>query len=244
MIAACACEGWGKEAIELYKCLASDGLSPNARTFVSLLDACASSGLLLEGQWIHSHLKTLDLESNLIVGTALVNFYGKCGNLDLARKLFGRLTTKDVVSWNAMLTALAQHAEGKETLHLFEQMKRDGVRPNEVTFCTVLSVCCHCGMVSEGRDCFVSMARDYGLNPNVEHYNILVDILVRAGRLCDAEDLIYTMPYRPWVSSWRTLLSGCRKYGDVELGKLAAKYACDLDSSSDSTYVILSELLM
>ena len=244
MIAGCACEGHDKEAIELYKYLDVDGLSPNARTFVSLLDACAISGSLVEGEWIHCHIKASGLESNVIVSTTLVNFYAKCGNLDFARKLFGRLTTKDVVSWNTMLTALAQHGEGKETLHLFEQMKKDGIPPNKITFYTVLSACCHSGMVSEGQDYFLSMRRDYGLYPIIEHYNILVDILVRAGRLHDAEDLIYTMPFRPSVTSWRTLLSGCRMYRNVELGKHAAKYACDLDPQSDSTYAILSGLLI
>ena len=238
--------GFAKEALKCFQCMKKEGILPNAMTYASILRAIGSIREAEKGEEIHCAIisQGIFLGRDIILGNALVCMYVKCGLMEMAQWVFYELPARNRESWNALIAGYTRHGQCYQAFNCFEQMKKDGIPPNKITFYTVLSACCHSGMVSEGQDYFLSMRRDYGLYPIIEHYNILVDILVRAGRLHDAEDLIYTMPFRPSVTSWRTLLSGCRMYRNVELGKHAAKYACDLDPQSDSTYAILSGLLI
>ena len=63
------------------------------------------------------------------------------------------------------------------------------------------------------------MVHEYGFSPQVEHYGCLIDLLGRAGMLHEAHKLIDSFTIKGDATAWRTLLSACRIYRDVKLGK-------------------------
>ncbi|XP_057958911.1 pentatricopeptide repeat-containing protein At1g08070, chloroplastic-like [Malania oleifera] len=206
-----------EKAICLFYTMQATLLRPNEITMVNVLSACAGLGALELGREVHRYLVRNGLEVNVWLATALIDMYSKCGKIDDACLVFIKTCQKDVALWNAMILGLAYHGIGKDSLAVFAQMERVGVQPNEVTFIGILSACNHSGLVVEGRIQFSNMVNKYGLNPKVEHYACMVDLLGRAGHLEEAFELIQNMVVLPDSIIWGTLLSACRIHRNLEL---------------------------
>lgn len=240
MIGAYAKSGNGDQAFKLFLDMQEEGLEPDALTYLSILNACATAGGLNWVRKVHSQAFDAGLESDVRVVSALVNMYAKCGSIYYSRELFHKIVKHDVISWTVMIVALANYGHGEEALHLFQQMKLDGVRPNEVTFVGVLTACSHAaGLVDEGWRHFESMSKEYGMEPTIVHYNCMVDILGRAGLLDEAEMLINTMPLEPDVTTWGALLGACKSRSNVEVAERAAEKCLTLEPGSAGVYVML-----
>ncbi|KAK9136182.1 hypothetical protein Syun_015512 [Stephania yunnanensis] len=97
-------------------------------------------------------------------------------------------------------------------------MLKSGFRPNEVTFLGLLVACLHGGWIIEGYDLFNSMTRDHDVQPRMEHYACMVDLLGRAGKLDEAKSFISSMPIEPGVSVWGALLAACTIHQNTEIG--------------------------
>ncbi|PON87163.1 Pentatricopeptide repeat [Trema orientale] len=140
--------------------------------------------------------------------------YCKCGSVEKGFLVFQGVTKKDVTIWTTMFTGLAFHGYGNQVLDLFFLMQQD-VMPNEVTFVGVLRACTHSGLVGKGLNIFYSMKKKFGMEPQVEHYGCLADLLGRSGRLAEAKDVIEKMPMKPSCSIWGAMLSACRSRGNM-----------------------------
>lgn len=184
----------------------------------------------------------MGLEQNVFVGTSIIDMYCKCGRVEMARKAFERMKEKNVKSWSAMIAGYGMHGYAKEALEVFYDMKRIGIKPNYITCISVLAACSHAGLVEEGWDCFKSMKRNFGVEPGVEHYGCMVDLLGRAGLLGKAYDLIKGMKVKPDSVVWGALLAGCRMHKNLELAEISARKLFELDSSNCGYYVLLSNM--
>eukprot|EP01018_Ginkgo_biloba_P013623 Gb_08394 [translate_table: standard] len=242
MIAGYALNGHGEEALNHFNHMQNAGIKPYQATFSSVLMACATLIFLEPGKQVHGHTIKTGLESDVFVGSALLDMYAKCGSIQDAQNVFGKITARDAISWNAMIAGYAHHGLGKEVLRVFKQMKREGMKPNSSTFISVLSACSHAGLVEEGHGHFDSMFRDHEVTPKMEHYACMVDLLGRAGCLDEAHDFIRKMPFEPGVVTWRTLLGACRIHGDVVLAEHAAKRIFKLEPQDTPTWVLLSNV--
>ncbi|RZC73124.1 hypothetical protein C5167_048603 [Papaver somniferum] len=222
--------------------LGKDRVSPDGVTIASVISACASIGALNQGKWVHSYLKSSGLRCDVVIRTALVDMYGKCGCLENAVAIFREMEEKDVLAWTAMISVFALYGLGNEAVALFEEMKLEGVKPNNVTFVGLLSACAHSGLVEKGRWCFEIMREVYFIKPQVQHYACMVDLLGRAGLFEEAEDIIRSMPMEPDVFVWGALLGSCRMHGNVELGESVASYLIKMEPQNHAFYVVLSDI--
>jgi pentatricopeptide repeat protein len=242
IIAGYAEKGLLKEADRLVDQMVASGLKFDAAAVISILAACTESGLLSLGMRIHSILKRSNLGSNAYVLNALLDMYAKCGNLKKAFDVFNDIPKKDLVSWNTMLHGLGVHGHGKEAIELFSRMRREGIRPDKVTFIAVLCSCNHAGLIDEGIDYFYSMEKVYDLVPQVEHYGCLVDLLGRVGRLKEAIKVVQTMPMEPNVVIWGALLGACRMHNEVDIAKEVLDNLVKLDPCDPGNYSLLSNI--
>ncbi|KAJ7297095.1 hypothetical protein O6H91_06G050100 [Diphasiastrum complanatum] len=242
MIAGYVQQGLEKEAFALYEQMKQEGVQADNFTCAILLKACASTAALEHGMQLHSYIIKSGFEADVIVDSALIDMYEKCGNIENARRVFNNMSERDVVSWSVLMPGYAQQGLGKEALTLLEEMQREGMKPNEVTYVSVLCACSHSGLVDEGRQIFDSMCKDHGVTPNVDHYACMVDLLGRAGCLVDAEDIINKMPTEPDAVVWMTLLGAARNHGHVEIGRRAFDCVVKLEPENDSAYVLLSNI--
>ncbi|KAK4265760.1 hypothetical protein QN277_026773 [Acacia crassicarpa] len=242
MISGCVENGEEEHATFIYHQMRLAGVQPDEYMFATLVKASSLLTALEQGKQIHGNVIKLNCASDPYVMTALVDMYAKCGNIEDAFGLFKRMNRKSIALWNAMLVGLAQHGNAEEALCLFKEMKSTGLTPDRVTFIGVLSACSHSGLVSEAYENFYSMQKDYGVEPEVEHYSCLVDALGRAGHIQEAEKLMLSMPFKASASMYRTLLNACRVQGDKETGKRVADKLFSLEPSDSAAYVLLSNI--
>lgn len=215
---------------------------PNEATLVSVLTACANLGRLSVGIWVHSYIKRKDIKLDVLLSTCLITMYAKCGAMDLARDVFVAMPVKSIVSWNSMIMGYGFHGNGDKAIEIFIEMEKTGQKPNDTTFICVLSACTHAGMVVEGWRYFDLMRRVYKIEPKVEHYGCMVDLLARAGFVENSEELIEKVPVKSGSVLWGALLSGCRTHVDSKLGEIVAKRLIELEPLDIGSYVLLSNM--
>ncbi|KAJ6759519.1 hypothetical protein OIU74_026074 [Salix koriyanagi] len=173
------------------------GIKGDKVTMAGLVLACTHLGALELGKWCHACIMKQRIEVDVALGTALVDMYAKCGSIETAIQVFHGMPEKDVMAWTALILGLAMCGQAENALQYFDEMQIEGVEPDAITFVGVLAACSHAGLVDEGIAHFNSMSDTYDIQPTVEHYGGLVDMLGRAGRIADAEELIESMPMAP-----------------------------------------------
>ncbi|KAK9267285.1 hypothetical protein L1049_009708 [Liquidambar formosana] len=241
LIAGHARKSEAEHALLLFWKMQREEYKPTHFTYSSVFSACASTGALEQGKWVHAHMIKSGGKLIAFVGNTLLDMYAKSGSIEDAKKVFDRLVKRDVVSWNSMLTGCAQHGLGKETIRLFEEMLRIQIEPNEITFLCVLTACSHAGLLDEGKHYFDWMKK-YNIEPDVSHYVTIVDLLGRAGLFDQAEKFIKEMPIKPTAAVWGALLGACRMHKNMELGTYAAERVFELDPQDSGPHVLLSNI--
>lgn len=224
-------------------------------TLSAILRACAGLSAIEFGMQVHAYLirRIYDVGKDVFLQSSLIEMYGKCGLVGKAWQVFnlagigkGKECQRDVVLWTSMLGVYGRNGHNEEVVRLYQEMLKEGIKPDEVAFVTVLSACGHTGQVNLGVELFKSMTHDFGLDPGPEHYSCLIDLLCRAGQLDRALRLVNEMVHKGHgscsISMWGALLSACKDCGNIELGKLAAQRAIDLDPQNVGVYIMLSNL--
>lgn len=230
------------EVLDLFIAMQKSHVKANEITLVALISACTELGALSQGSWAHVYVLKHNLKLNHYLGTALIDMYSKCGCLDLAHQLFDQLTQRDTLCYNAMIGGFAIHGCGHRALALFKKMTLEGLAPDDVTLIVTMCGCSHAGLVDEGCEVFESITEVYGIEPKLEHYGCLVDLLGRAGRLREAEERVLNMPMKPNAVLWRSLLGSARVHGNLEIGEAALKHLIQLEPETSGNYVLLSNI--
>ncbi|WOH13673.1 hypothetical protein DCAR_0833184 [Daucus carota subsp. sativus] len=193
---------------------------------------------------IHGHCVVSGLGWNVVVGTALVDGYGKCGLIVEARGVFNELLgDMSIIGWNAMMSGYAQQGDKDLVVELFGLMEGNEIVPDEYTFLAILTAFSNAGLANAVKYWFEKMILDYGLEPWIEHYTCLIGVLGRVGRIADAERIALTMPYEADAAVWRTLLSSCAHHGEADMALVMSKRLLELNMYDDSAYVIVSNVL-
>ncbi|KAD5961918.1 hypothetical protein E3N88_13391 [Mikania micrantha] len=244
LISGFASNGKYEDSIHWFIQMLQTSVKPNALTFSSVLSSSASLAALNQGLQIHTHVLKTGMEFNLSVQNSLVSFYAKCGCVNDACKVFDSVNTPNVVSYNSMINGFAQNGHGKEAIDLFIKLKQSGIHPNDITFFGVLSACTHVGLVAEGRKYFNSMSSFYKIEPSLDHYACMVDLLGRAGFLDEAYDFLKSMPFEPHSGVWGALLGASRTHFRLDLAEIAAQHISELEPDNATPYVVLSDIYM
>ncbi|GFP92384.1 putative pentatricopeptide repeat-containing protein at3g47840 [Phtheirospermum japonicum] len=234
--------GCGDEAFELFSWMRRNRPKPTEFALSCVLSVCGNTAILDNGRQLHAYALTVGLDQMSNVKSALINMYSKCGSILEAVKIFSLSENDDIISLTAMINGYAEHGFSQEAIDLFEKISSLGFRPDSVTFIGVLSACNHVGLVDLGFHYFDSMTKDYQIKPCKEHYGCMIDLLCRAGRLREAENMIKSMPFEKDDVVWSTLLRASRENGDVECGRTAAEEILRLDPDCAVAHITLANL--
>ncbi|KAG4115287.1 hypothetical protein ERO13_D12G094000v2 [Gossypium hirsutum] len=235
--------GLNTDAVELFRLMVRDGPKPNNFTLAAMLSVSSSLTSLNHGKEIHASAIRTGQASLVSVNNALITMYARVGSINCARKVFNQIHWfRDVVSWTSMIMALAQHGLGEEALEHFEKLLAAGIKPDHITYIGVLSACTHVGLVEQGRRYYNMMKDFHKIEPTLSHYALMVDLLGRAGLTQEAYDFIEKMPIEPDAVTWGSLLSSCKVYKNVELGKVAAERLLLIDPDNSGAYSALANL--
>lgn len=242
MILGYAQNGRVNEALNYFCKMRSKNIKPDSFTMVSVIPALAELSVIRHAKWIHALVIRSCFEKNVFVMTALIDMYAKCGAVGTARALFDMMNERHVTTWNVMIDGYGTHGLGKAAVELFNKMLEGPTKPNDITFLCAISACSHSGLVEEGIHYFTSMKKDYGIEPVMDHYGAMVDLLGRAGRLNEAWDFIQKMPIEPGITVFGAMLGACKIHKNVELGEKAANRLFELDPDEGGYHVLLANI--
>ncbi|KEH15847.1 pentatricopeptide (PPR) repeat protein [Medicago truncatula] len=228
MIVGFAKSGSFHDAFGFFKELLRDRNRPSEVSLTGVLSACAQAGAFEFGKILHGFMEKAGFLCIVSVNNALIDTYSKCGNVDMAKLVFN--------------ISLAMHGRADEAIRVFHEMEESGVRPDGVTFISLLYACSHSGLVEQGCALFSKMRNFYGIEPAIEHYGCMVDLYGRAARLQKAYEFIRQMPILPNVIIWRTLLGACSIHGNIELAELVKARLAEMDPNNSGDHVLLSNV--
>ncbi|OVA13127.1 Pentatricopeptide repeat [Macleaya cordata] len=246
VIAGCTQNGLFTEAISFFKRMISLDCDqrPNQVTVVCVLSACGNLGMLQLGTGIHGYIYRNCIIPSSFILNALVDMYGKCGSLKEARRVFDQTSGRSLTTWNSMINCLALHGQSESAISLFEEMMHCGglVRPDEVTFVGLLNACTHGGLVEQGVGYFKLMTRDFKIEPQIEHYGCVIDLLGRAGQFEEAMEVIRDMTIEPDEVVWGSLLNGCKIHGCMDMAEFAVKRLIEIDPKNADYGIMLANI--
>ena len=236
--------GLDEEALELFRRLQMEGMSSNYVTYASVLTALSGLAALDHGKQVHNHVLRSELPSYVVLQNSLIDMYSKCGSLTYSRRIFDGMPERTVISWNAMLVGYSKHGMGSQVVELFELMREENkVKPDRVTILAVISGCSHGGMEERGLEIFYEMENGkLGVEPEIEHYGCVVDLLGRAGQVEEAFEFIKKMPFDPTAAIWGSLLGACRVHSNIDIGESVGHQLLEIEPENAGNYVILSNL--
>jgi pentatricopeptide repeat protein len=180
--------------------------------------ACAGLGALEDGRLVHEQVIQSGCESDVFVGSSLVDMYAMCGSLEDAWRVFNKMRSRNV-AWTAMILGNVKCGRGQKALDLFQQMQQEGVQPDCVTFVGVLNACASVVALEEGK-CVHEQIIKNGWESDVIVGNSLVDMYAKCGSMEDAWRVFNKMPSRD-VVTWMIILGGYAMHGH---GKEALKH--------------------
>ncbi|XVE83923.1 hypothetical protein DITRI_Ditri16bG0127400 [Diplodiscus trichospermus] len=249
VIAGCSKNGLFSEAISLLRKMVMGEKGrrnrPNQVTLVWSLSACGHTCMFQLGKSIHGYVYRNGIGNDFLVANALIDMYGKCGSLEMARRIFEMSSKKNLTSWNSIINCFALHGQSAKAISLFEKMINCGaedVRPNAVSFIILLNACTHGGLVEKGCAYFELMINSYNIEPRIYHYGCLIDLLGRAGKFEEALEVINGMKMEPDEVVWGSLLNGCKIYGRADLAEFAVKKLIEIDPNNGGYGVMLANL--
>ncbi|KAG2721498.1 hypothetical protein I3760_02G084900 [Carya illinoinensis] len=204
--------GQPQMALSLSREMYRSSVVPNDFTFATMINACSILADLQVGKTVHAHVEILGFRSNLVVCSSLVDMYGKCNDVDEARRVFDLMSCRNVVSWTSMITAYAQNAQGHHALQIFREF---GVlmldHPNHFMLASVINACASLGRLVSGKVAHGTVIRrSHDSNDVVA--SALVDMYAKCGSVSYSEK-VFRRIRNPSVISYTSMIVGAAKYG-------------------------------
>eukprot|EP00257_Ricinus_communis_P009743 XP_002528772.2 pentatricopeptide repeat-containing protein At1g32415, mitochondrial isoform X1 [Ricinus communis] len=231
------------EATYLFSEMLTQGVRPLSSTYAILFGAAGAVASLDQGRQLHAMLTKTLSDNDLILENSLISMYAKCGEIRNAYRIFSQMISHDLISWNSMIMGFSHHGLANEALEVFEAMVDSGTHPNSVTFLGVLSACSHAGLINQGWEIFNAMSDVFAVQPGLEHYICMVNLLGRAGKLKEAEELILGLPLERNHAIWGALLGVCSfSEKNADIAKRAATRILELDPLNAPAHVLLCNI--
>eukprot|EP01018_Ginkgo_biloba_P019984 Gb_41801 [translate_table: standard] len=153
--------GHSEEALKFFSQMQHAVVKLDRFSLVSVFKACASLAAQNQGKQLHGSTVKTGFESDVFVGSALVDLYAKSGNIEDAYNVFEKIPNRDVVLWNAMIAGFAQNANVDDAHKVFEKMPERDV----VSYSTLIAGYSQNGYAEEALKLFYQI-RPAGLKPD------------------------------------------------------------------------------
>ncbi|XP_024545081.1 pentatricopeptide repeat-containing protein At4g13650-like [Selaginella moellendorffii] len=230
--------GQARNALALYRRMNLEGFEAGDVTFMSVLDACCLVKDLGEGRRVHAWARSTGSDQQILVGTNLVNMYGKCGSVEEAREVFLGLRRKTLVTWTAMIAAYAQNGHSREALDLFYELEREecGKDLDNIALITIVDACAKIGDLGEGRELHRRIIQ-HRVESDIVVCNALITMYNKCGSLAGAREIFQSIQ-GPNIISWNAMLASyCEHGSNAAALELFARMVNDGCPPDDITFV-------
>ncbi|KAG2695331.1 hypothetical protein I3760_07G008900 [Carya illinoinensis] len=214
MIGGCVQACQSNEAFDLFFDMRRLGIRPSPVTMVSLIQACVEARYLKLGECVHGCVLGLGMGGDILVFTSLVDMYSKMGYVEIARWVFDSMPTRNLVSWNAMMSGFVQNGLVREAVDLFRRLVYSGGGFDSGTMVCLLKGCAQTADLGGGKVLHGCMYRK-GLSSNLILSTAIVDLYSKCSALKQASNVFDRMKHRN-VVTWTAMLVGLAQNGHAE----------------------------
>ena len=207
-------EGFVNDSIYLFQEMQNEGIMPNEFTLATGLKACSLCMALDLGKQMHAQAFKLGLLLDLFVGSALVDLYSKCGEMELASRTFFGMPEQNEVTWNVLLNGYAQAGDGVGVLKLFCCMMESDVKSSKFTLTTVLKGCANSKNLRQGQ-VIHSLIIKYGYEGDEFLGCGLVDTYSKCGMAIDALE-VFKKIKKPDIVVWSAMITCLDQQGQSD----------------------------
>ncbi|GAU32580.1 hypothetical protein TSUD_146940 [Trifolium subterraneum] len=187
MISGLSQNGYEEEAMLLFCQMHTSGICPTPYIFSSVLSACTKVEFFKLGKQLHGLVLKQGFSSKTCVCNTLVTLYSRSGNLISAGQVFNSMSQRDRVSYNSLISGLAQQGYSDRALALFKKMHLDCQKPDCVTIASLLSACASSAAFLSGKQ-FHSYAIKAGMTSDTIVEGSLLDLYVKCSDIKAAHD--------------------------------------------------------
>ncbi|XP_065848547.1 putative pentatricopeptide repeat-containing protein At1g69350, mitochondrial [Euphorbia lathyris] len=198
--------GFYREALCLFSEMnLRSGFRPDMVSVISVLPVCAGIEDGVMTREVHCYVVKVGLDLQVRICNALVDAYGKCGNVESSRQVFDEIIERNEVSWNAIITSLAYLGHNKDALDMFRQMIYGKVKPNSVTISSILPVLVELELFDLGKEIHGFSLR-FGIDYDVFILNSLIDMYAKSGNALKASYVFHQIDQKN-VVSWNAMVA-------------------------------------
>ncbi|KAI3444431.1 hypothetical protein Pfo_001096, partial [Paulownia fortunei] len=213
-----------QEVLIILQHMQNAGFEPNARSITTALQAISELFYLNLGKVIHCYVMRNGLDSDLHVGTSLLDMYVKNNDLNSAQAVFDGMKDKNIFAWNSMISGYSFKGNFEKAASLLNQMKREGVRPDLVTYNSMVSGYSMAGQINEAL-VMIRQIKNSGLTPNVVSWTALISGSTQNGYHRNTLEYCYQMQteegIKPNSATIASLLRACAGSTLLQKGKEA-----------------------
>eukprot|EP01018_Ginkgo_biloba_P001138 Gb_18436 [translate_table: standard] len=236
MLAGYAQNGHGEAALKLFCQMQWEAMKTDQFILSSVLSACASLPAIKCGKEVHNQVIKTAWVLDVTIGNSLVTMYAKCGLIQAARRVFDKMSKRNVVSWTAMIVGYVQNGHSEEALKLYVELQCARLKPNQFTFASLLSACATLACLELGKEVHAHVIKN-GLESDVSVGNSLITMYAKCGSIEDAREVFDRMPQLN-VVSWNAMITGYSFHGNAKEGlKLFNKMQESGMKPNDSTFI-------
>lgn len=193
--------------------LGKEGKLLNIHTYIGLLRRCTDLKDAVSGKQVHTHITRSCIQPTTILTNAILNMYIKCGHLRDAFHVFNNASSRvrDRYTWGIMLGGYSKHQCFQEVLHIYEQMRNEGVIPDKFMFTNVINACANLRLLESGKQVHADLLK-CGIKTDIILANTLIDMYAKCGSVRQARELFDKMDIRD-VVTWNAMIGGYARDG-------------------------------
>lgn len=211
MIKVYVAKGDSKSCVELLNRMIIEGTRPSQATLTSILMACSRSSNLLHGKFVHGYVIKSVVDADIYINCSLIDLYFKCGEVNLAETVFAKTQKAVVDSWNVMISGYVGVGDWFKAVEVYDQMVDVGVKPDAVTFTSVLPACSQLAALEKGKRIHLSI-NESELETDELLMSALLDMYSKCGNLKEASRIFNSIPKKD-VVSWTVMISAYGSHG-------------------------------
>ncbi|KAK7304705.1 hypothetical protein VNO77_42591 [Canavalia gladiata] len=214
MISAYAGNGYPKESLELVYYMVRSGFRPDLFTAIPAISSIARLKYMEWGKQMHAHVIRNGSDDQVSVHNSLIDMYSACSDLSSARKIFGWIMEKTVVSWSAMIKGYAMHDQSLEALSLFLNMKLSGTRVDFIIIINILPAFAKIGALH-----YVRYLHGYSLKTSLDSLKSLKTSFLSSYAKCGYIEMARKLfdeekSGRKDIIAWNSMISACSIHGE------------------------------
>eukprot|EP01022_Parablepharisma_sp_SALTPOND_P018835 TRINITY_DN3132_c0_g1_i1.p1 TRINITY_DN3132_c0_g1~~TRINITY_DN3132_c0_g1_i1.p1 ORF type:complete len:1081 (+),score=115.60 TRINITY_DN3132_c0_g1_i1:6228-9470(+) len=176
-----------ENAFNAFQSMKTAGHFPNAVTYGCLIDACIKNNFVGKAQDVYETMLRDRVKPNTIIYTTLIKGFAKTKDLKAAMEIYQKMvmdpsSLPNNVTYNSLLDCCAKCDDLSMLETVFEEMKKNGIKADLITFSTMIKGYCRRGKLSNAL-CLLETMEKQGIQADEVLFNSLLDGCAKKGEI-------------------------------------------------------------